>query len=141
MKSEFCSLPIMLIHDESTVLESVPYLRDNVGCLVQAQDESCIMINVDNVLKTIKEVDEFKSKNIDSFINYIDAHESVHYLEGHSESNDELELMTDVYATCLCELKHLDEAAEIGLYKLMSKHQDEYDIPTLLQECKSNLTK
>lgn len=140
MKSSFSELPIMLVHDTSDILTDIPYLKQGVGCLVRPNSqEACIIINIDNVTKTLKSDENLKSKSINSFIDYIDAHESVHYLESHNESSDDNELKADVYATCLCELKNLNEASEIGLYKLQSSHGDTHDITTLLHNCKQQL--
>ena len=113
-------------------------LSESAATLVRLHWNSrpTIAINRD---QAIQEAAELGAVNHKDYMTFIEAVQTVHYLEDHTEVGDEEQFMADLYGTALCVLQEYKPAANIGMTRLESLYDTDVPMDQLLTQAINNL--
>ena len=135
---QFCDdLDVIYVHDGD--LDGTP-ISEFAGCLVRLEhvETPYIVININQASRDLHD-NNISSRNLDNYLTFIEAHETVHFLENHKDGTDENEFKADLYGTALCIIKGHQLAAEIGLKRMKQRYELEESIDNLIQNAVSDL--
>lgn len=130
-------IDVITMYDDQ--IEPDSPLADNVATLVRKHWNSrpSIVINRD---QAVQEAAELGRINYKDYMTFIEAVQTVHYLEDHTEVGDDEQFMADLYGTALCVLQEYKQAASIGFDRLEARYDTDVPVDELLTDAINNLT-
>ena len=136
---QFCE-DIDVIHVNDDQVQEDSLLTESVAYLVRHEYNSkpYIVINVDQADRDLQDND-IGSHQLDDYLTFIEAHETVHFLEDHLEESDDNEFKADLYGTALCVLKGHPLAADIGCQRLDERYSLEDSVGNYVRNAISDL--